>query len=574
MATQSSHDRAQLPDPLTRIEAARREVGHTEVRRSVARLLVGVFLILIVSAPVAQLIVDPGFYTTARAAFRGAQVPTGQAEPRSALQGLFDRNWSLLASIDRFDDLIADNSLVVTVIRSPVQYLLTTRLGTGTEQVYQGTEEWLFYAPDVAYVTGNGFLAPAQLARRATSGDTLVAAAQPDPRPVIFDLHQQLARRGINLIIMPTPVKPGVHPERLTGRARGGAAIARNPSYGSFVEELTRQGVLVFDVAAELEEMKRATTEPLYLATDTHWLPETVELVAERLASFIDQHTDLPGRPPTLYRTSQIVVTNSGDTTRLLDLPAAQTAYPAETVTLRQIASPDGVVWRADQDADVLLLGDSFANVFSVDEMGWGNAAGLAEQLSFALQRPVDRIARNDNGAYASREVLATELGRGRDRLAGKRLVVLQFANRELGQGDWRVVDPTLTAPPDLASFVNPRPSLQLEVRGVVAEIGPVPRSRSVPYKDHIVGVHLTAITAETGGPPVDGTEALVYLWSMQDDELTPVADFRAGDLIHLRLEPWASVADDLDGINRGEVGNLSVRFAEPWWGQLVEDAP
>ena len=574
MATQSSHDRAQLPDPLTRIEAARREVGHTEVRRSVARLLVGVFLILIVSAPVAQLIVDPGFYTTARAAFRGAQVPTGQAEPRSALQGLFDRNWSLLASIDRFDDLIADNSLVVTVIRSPVQYLLTTRLGTGTEQVYQGTEEWLFYAPDVAYVTGNGFLAPAQLARRATSGDTLVAAAQPDPRPVIFDLHQQLARRGINLIIMPTPVKPGVHPERLTGRARGGAAIARNPSYGSFVEELTRQGVLVFDVAAELEEMKRATTEPLYLATDTHWRPETVELVAERLASFIDQHTDLPGRPPTLYRTSQIVVTNSGDTTRLLDLPAAQTAYPAETVTLRQIASPDGVVWRADQDADVLLLGDSFANVFSVDEMGWGNAAGLAEQLSFALQRPVDRIARNDNGAYASREVLATELGRGRDRLAGKRLVVLQFANRELGQGDWRVVDPTLTAPPDLASFVNPRPSLQLEVRGVVAEIGPVPRSRSVPYKDHIVGVHLTAITAETGGPPVDGTEALVYLWSMQDDELTPVADFRAGDLIHLRLEPWASVADDLDGINRGEVGNLSVRFAEPWWGQLVEDAP
>ena len=181
MATQSSHDRAQLPDPLTRIEAARREVGHTEVRRSVARLLVGVFLILIVSAPVAQLIVDPGFYTTARAAFRGAQVPTGQAEPRSALQGLFDRNWSLLASIDRFDDLIADNSLVVTVIRSPVQYLLTTRLGTGTEQVYQGTEEWLFYAPDVAYVTGNGFLAPAQLARRATSGDTLVAAAPTRP---------------------------------------------------------------------------------------------------------------------------------------------------------------------------------------------------------------------------------------------------------------------------------------------------------------------------------------------------------------------------------------------------------
>ena len=573
MATHRSRDRAQLPDPLTRIEAARHEVGHTEVHRSVARVLVGVFLMLIVGAPVAQLVVDPGFYTTARPAFSRTQDPADQARPRSALQALFDRNRSLLAAIDRLDDRITDDSLVTTVIRPPVQYLLTTRLGTGTALVHRGTQEWLFYGPDVAYVTGNGFLTPAQLTRRATSGDTRVTAAQPDPRSVILDLHQQLARRGIDLIVMPTPVKPGVHPERLTRRARGSAAIARNPSYESFVAELTRRGVLVFDVAAELEEMKRATAEPLYLATDTHWRPDTVARVAERLASFIDQHADLPGRPPTVYRTSQIVVTNSGDTLRLLDLPAAQAAYPAETVTLRQIASSDGEAWRGDRDADVLLLGDSFANVFSLAEMGWGTAAGLAEQLSFALQRPVDRIARNDSGAHASREALATELGRGRDRLEGKRLVIFQFANRELGQGDWRVVDLTFAVPPDLASFVTPRPGLQLEVRGVVAEIGPVPRPRSVPYRDHIVGVHLTQVAAETAGPPVDGTEALVYLWSMRDDALTPVTDLRAGDPIHLRLESWADVADDLDGINRGEVGNLSVRFAEPWWGQLVEDA-
>ena len=573
MAPQRSRDRAHLSDPLTRIEAARREVGHTEVHRSVARLLVGVFLALIVSVPVAQLVVDPGFYTTARPAFRSTQDPAGQTRPRSALQAVFDRNRSLLAAIDQFDDLISDDSLVTNVIRPPTQYLLTTLLGTGTAQVHRGTPGWLFYGPDVAYVTGNGFLTPAQIARRATSGDTRVAAVEPDPRPVILDLHQQLARRGIDLIVVPTPVKPGVHPERLTRRARGNAGIARNPSYGAFVEELTRRGVLVFDVAAELEAVKRATAEPLYLATDTHWRPETVALVAGRLASFVAQHTNLPGRPPTAYRTSQIVVTNSGDTVRLLDLPAAQAAYPAETVTLRQIEAPDGEVWRSDRDADVLLLGDSFANVFSLDEMGWGTAAGLAEQLSFALQRPVDRIARNDNGAHASREALATELGRGRDRLEGKRVVIFQFANRELGRGDWRVVDLTVTSPPNLASFVTPRPGLQLEVRGVVAEIGPVPRPRSVPYRDHIVGVHLTQIAAETVDAPVDGTEALVYLWSMRDDELTPVADLRAGDPIHLRLEPWANVADDLDGINRGEVGNLSVRFAEPWWGQLVEDA-
>ena len=285
MATQRSHDRAQLPDPLTRIEAARREVGHTEVHRSVAQLLVGVFLMLIVGVPLAQLVVDPGFYTTARPTVRSADDPAGQARPRSALRALFDRNRSLLAAIDQVDDLITDDSLVTNVIRPPTQYLLTTLLGTGTAQVHRGTQGWLFYGPDVAYVTGNGFLTPAQLARRATRGDTRGAAEQPDPRPVIFDLHQQLARRGIDLIAMPTPVKPGVHPERLTRRAHGSAGIARNPSYGSFVEELTRRGVLVFDVATELEGMKRVTAEPLYLATDTHWRPETVVLVAERLGT-------------------------------------------------------------------------------------------------------------------------------------------------------------------------------------------------------------------------------------------------------------------------------------------------
>ena len=573
MAKSPTDDRSHLADPLTRIATARREVGHTDVKRGVARLLATGFLMLIVSASVAQVVVDRSFYATARDAFRDTPAGTRQRSPRSALEALISRNRSLLASINRLDDLIADDSFVATAVRPPVQYLLTTVLGVGTAQVYPGRDGWLFYGPDVAYVTGNGFLSPTRLARRASGGDTLTVAPQPDPRPTILALHEQLARRGIDLIVMPTPVKPSIHPEWLTSAA-GSAAIARNLSYRSFVEELAEQGVMVFDVAAELEAVKGASAESLYLATDTHWRPEAVELVATALALFIDRRIDLSPRPPTSYRIRPVNVTGNGDTARLLDLPLTQTAYPAETVTLRQVTSPDGRLWRRDPDADILLLGDSFANVFSLQEMGWGTAAGLAEHLSVALQRPVDRIARNADGAYASREVLATELRRGRDRLAGKRVVIFQFANRELGQGDWRLVDLAVSAPPDLGSFVSPQPGVQLEIRGVVEEIGPVPRPRTVPYADHIVGVHVTGITVDGSAASVDGTEALVYLWSMQDNELTSVASLLAGDPIRLRLEPWTAVADELDGINRGEVGDVAVRLAEPWWGQVVEDGP
>ena len=69
--------------------------------------------------------------------------------------------------------------------------------------------------------------------------------------------------------------------------------------------------------------------------------------------------------------------------------------------------------------------------------MGWGTSAGLVEQLSFALGRPVDRMVQNDAGSYATREMLARAEPQ---RLAPKRVVVYQFAARELAFGDWRLI--------------------------------------------------------------------------------------------------------------------------------------
>ena len=37
---------------------------------------------------------------------------------------------------------------------------MTGWLGAGNERVYPGRDGWLFYRPDVEYVTGRGFLDP------------------------------------------------------------------------------------------------------------------------------------------------------------------------------------------------------------------------------------------------------------------------------------------------------------------------------------------------------------------------------------------------------------------------------
>jgi hypothetical protein len=73
--------------------------------------------------------------------------------------------------------------------------------------------------------------------------------------------------------------------------------------------------------------------------------------------------------------------------------------------------------------------------------MGWGASAGLAEHLALALNQTVDALRRNDAGAHATREMLALELKRGCNRLAGKKVVVWEFAARELAQGDWKLLD-------------------------------------------------------------------------------------------------------------------------------------
>src|SRR5262249_10190762 len=39
------------------------------------------------------------------------------------------------------------------------------------EKVYVGREDWLFYRPEIEYLTGHGFLTQRQLARRTGSGN-------------------------------------------------------------------------------------------------------------------------------------------------------------------------------------------------------------------------------------------------------------------------------------------------------------------------------------------------------------------------------------------------------------------
>ena len=431
---------------LSREEIAQIEVGHTTVSRGTARGAVAAFLLFISVPPLVDLV----------AAARGRESqawPVLAALPRqigdlvmtrsraghdqvTTRSLIVDANRLALGAFKSFEDELADASPVFAAMRPSAQAVLSGWLAAGNERVYQGRDGWLFFRPDVDYVIGPGFLDAAEMRRRRESTREWIDRPQPDPRPALVAFKRQLDARGIALVVVPTPVKPVMHPERLAG-ARAAQAPVENVSYGAWLADLQREGVMVLDLAAELAR----SNDSAYLATDTHWRPETVRRAAELLGAFIRTRVPLDDAATTGYRTETRDVTNVGDTAAMLDVSDRASVGRSETVTIDRVVDGDGAPWRPSRDADVLVLGDSFSNIYSLASMGWGDSAGLIEHLGHVLDRPIDRIVQNDNGSFATRERLRQDLATGTDRLRGKRVVVLQFAARELRSGDWKLID-------------------------------------------------------------------------------------------------------------------------------------
>src|SRR4029077_11285103 len=127
---------------------------------------------------------------------------------------------------------------------------------------------------------------------------------------------------------------------------------------------LEKEGVRVFDPSPLLIGRKiSAGDQPLYLETDTHWRPETMEFVAQKLADFLK----LPAPSKEMALTVlEKEIASRGDVAAMLKLPPTQKMYPPEKISIRQITNGN-TMWRPSRHADILLLGDSFSNVFSVE---------------------------------------------------------------------------------------------------------------------------------------------------------------------------------------------------------------
>jgi hypothetical protein len=399
-------------------ENLRRGIIDTEISRPMAAILVSAFLVFIYAIPIGQAVLE-------------------KKDGQDILIADLFRHAPTRAHLKQFEDDLEQASYPKAWTQPRLQEALTRWGRVGNKKAVVGRSGWLYYKPGITYVGGPPFLDPAILEGRERAsldaGEPPVAA---DPRVAILAFHRALAARGIELVVLPMPDKAMLQPFELHGRGDA-RAVPRNPDYDRFVNDLRAAGVAVFDpTPARLTPGEPAR----YLEQDTHWTPAWMETVAADLARFVGQTLPAPAAAAKLTRVEQ-PVSRVGDIVDMLKLTDGQTVFPPRTVTIHQVRDAAGAEWEPDPKGDVLLLGDSFSNIYSLDQMGWGSAAGFGPQLAFALGRGVDVIAQNDSGAFATRQALARELAGDPRRLAGKRVVIWEFASRELGVGDWKPVD-------------------------------------------------------------------------------------------------------------------------------------
>ena len=454
--------------------------------------------------------------------------------------GLF-RGLPTAERVRSYEKAIEDNSIVSKYARRWFQLILSYLGNHGNNKVVIGRDGWLFYRTSLDHINK-----PSSNFYREF-----------DPLSAISAFHQTLQEQGVDLILLPIPGKSTIYPEYLTKRYSPTYGPAVNPHTSEFFQKLTDKGIKIVDPTDLLWNEKMKSDKLLYLEQDTHWSPYGMKLVAKYLSNVILSNNWTENTPKKSYDLQEVDVTRYGDLYDMLDFPKNYTYFSPKTIKIEKVIdSKTDDPCEPDTNSPIVLLGDSFTNIFSRQEMGWGEYAGLSEHLAYNLGISIDVIALNDGGATGSREQLA----RRPNALVGKKLVIWQFPTRDLTNPDsqWKIIN--IPKPSKIEKKIEQKkPELiiekpkveeieqekleiekpkigDLEIIGEVILVSNVPEPDQVAYSDCLTYIKYRIISVERG--EYKDNEIIVVFWGMRESKLMPAARFKLGERHRLVLEP------------------------------------
>lgn len=391
-------------------------------------------------------------------------------------------------NLRRFEQTMEDTWWGQQTVRPAMQRSLYLTLRDTGPKAVAGRDGWMFYRPGVQYLVRRDRLDVPQgdsvwvaPSTRQTARDHVVEA--------IVRFRDQLAKRGLKLLVVPVPGKASVYPDKLTARAEGKAIELRSPTR-LLLQRLAHRGVATVDLLAVFRAARRSvprsrSAPDYFLARDTHWTPAGAKMAAAAVARRLQDLGWIAAEGTYPYSVVTVAVRRYGDVIEMMRVPGLRGRWDPQRVECRQVQDPiAGLLTprpggRAGTfqnthlidtplESAVLLLGDSFCRIYQTAEPAslgclvetvaeraeapsagavdaasrraslegthkrlLPGSAGFPSQLAYQLKAPVDYIVSDGGAATDVRRRLSTNS----EILTNKRVVIWEFAEREIGLG-------------------------------------------------------------------------------------------------------------------------------------------
>jgi hypothetical protein len=371
------------------------------------------------------------------------------------------------ANLRRLESDLESKCRLAQAVRPWAQYARFVLLQDAGDKALLGRSGWFFYRPAVQYLVEPWALpvrsVPVRASKERVEGvppsnrgqdardTTPHGVTTNDIFTAIISFRDDLAKRGIRLLVMPAPNKSSIYPEMLAARAEVAAPV--NPTTRAVLARLKQAGVEIIDLfeiyvgggsagvpvssgeANPQSAIRNPQAVKYYLAQDSHWSPEGMQLAADVVARrLLDSGWVQKGSVK--YDTKSVTIKRHGDVLRMIRVPQVERLYKPEQIDCTQVVNAGtGKPYEDDPNSPILVLGDSFLRIFERDEPGSGGfIAHLAHNLGFGLTSVV-----NDGGAST---LVRQQLARKPALLAGKKVVVWEFVERDIrfGTEGWQVI--------------------------------------------------------------------------------------------------------------------------------------
>ena len=262
--------------------------------------------------------------------------------------------------------------------------------------------------------------------------DVVSNPGKEDPIPYMVEFKDALAEKGVELLVVPIPMKASIYPDHFDGGFGPGDPYALRPLY----EKMRAEGLDVLDLEPILAALR--ATGKLYCEQDAHYSPRACEIIAASLGKKIKAKAWVGSlAADTIVRSEPTEIKITGDLVVGTDF-ANNTSDEALKVLFAGHAGSGSKPKPAKPDpaSPILLFGDSHTLVFQ-EGASTGmhcQGAGLLDQLQFELQSRIDHYGQKGSGTVQARKALYGKVRSTPGFWEGKKLVIWVFSSREFTQ--------------------------------------------------------------------------------------------------------------------------------------------